>query len=129
MAKYFDLSEFECTCGKCGLKRIDPKFLTTLDHIREDCGFPLYITSGCRCEERNEFIGGDTHSPHTILKDGFTHGADIRNTSSSERHAIIKSATKHGITRIGIGENFVHLDNADLLNDGVHVANLIWTYY
>lgn len=134
MSKYFSLDEFECTCGKCGLKRIDPKFLNTLDAIREDCGFPFYINSGCRCDERNEFIGGAANSPHKILEDGFTHAADIRNTSSRERYMIINSALKHGITRIGIGENFVHLDNADMLNGSpwnsdTHVANLIWTYY
>ena len=127
--RYFKLSEFECPCGKCGLKSIDPEFLHILDNIRHDCEFSFIVNSGCRCDEHNKNIGGARFSPHKKLEDGFTHGADIKISTSLQRCKIIKSAIKYDITRIGIGKTFIHLDNVDKLNNGIHLPELIWDYY
>lgn len=37
-----------------------------LDPIREQCGVPVRITSGYRCEALNKLVGGKTFSPHRI---------------------------------------------------------------
>jgi hypothetical protein len=126
--RYFKLEEFECLCGKCGLKSIDPEFLHILDKIRHDCGFSFIVNSGCRCNEHNKNIGGATNSPHRKLEDGLTHGADIKALTSSQRYKIVKYAIKHGITRIGIGKTFIHLDNADKLKNQIHFPEIIWLY-
>ncbi len=124
MAKYFNDKEFACQCG-CGKQNIDPKLVEALDWVREISGFPFVVTSGCRCNEHNERIGGATYSPHMEQADGFCHGVDIRVRNSTERFLFISSALTR-FDRIGIGRDFIHLDN---LHDGKHIGELIWTYY
>ena len=121
MAKYFQSNEFDCKCG-CGKNNIDPVLVTMLDLIREHAGMPpgipLIITSGCRCTKHNKAIGGSENSSHLT-----GHAVDIKAYSSETRFKIIASALLHGINRIGVGKNFIHLDN-----DKTKPANVFWIY-
>ena len=74
IGKYFDSSEFACKCHRHevdenGLNKldhvIDKRLVDLLDAIRERLGCPLIITSGYRCEEHNEEVGGVPNSYHT----------------------------------------------------------------
>lgn len=60
--QYFKPQELACKCG-CG-KLPALSFCQTLDHIRWAWGKPIYVTSGARCKEYNEMVGGAENSSH-----------------------------------------------------------------
>ena len=97
---------------------MDEDFLYSLDHARELAGIPFVITSAYRTPEKNKEVGGSENSSH--LK-GLA--VDIRVRSSSERYTILNALICVGFNRIGIGENFIHVDQ-----DPEKVSNVIWTY-
>jgi uncharacterized protein YcbK (DUF882 family) len=113
----FSRSEFACPC--CGRDDIDLTLVHKLQNIRDEVGFGLTINSGVRCEKHNKEVGGVDNSPH-VDRDA----ADIKCEHSRHRFAIVASALRNGITRIGIGNGFVHLDNGS----GGRAKEVIWTY-
>ncbi len=107
--KYFKLSEFKCKCG-CNMpdevvENLTTKLISLLDIAREKSRIPFIITSGYRCPEYNELVGGVKNSAHTK---GLA--ADIKVGSGYQRYAILKSLLDVGFTRIGIYRNFIHCD-------------------
>jgi len=116
LLKHFKLDEFKCPCcGKCDM---DMSFLIKLERARENADIPFKITSGYRCENHNKEIGGALLSSH--LK-GLA--ADIACNSSIHRFLILNSLIFAGFKRIGIGKDFIHVDN-----DTKKVYNVIWLY-
>jgi len=101
---HFSRDEFRCPCG-CGRDDISLDLVRALERLREKVGFPLFITSGVRCEKYNKQIGGAVNSAHIR---GLA--ADIWVCNSGMRYDLVKSALECGFRRIGIGMNFVHLD-------------------
>lgn len=65
LSKHFQRIEFECKCG-CGFDTVDSELLDILENLRAALGEPIIITSGCRCKEHNEKIGGSPQSQHTL---------------------------------------------------------------
>lgn len=106
-ATYFGVSEFDSPDEPGSGEMINPVFVAKLDSIREDVGFPMKINSGVRTLHHNKEVGGVENSAHTAP---CYCAADIRVRSRAQRDTIIASAKRHGITRIGIGRTFVHLD-------------------
>lgn len=107
--KYFNYSEFDSPdLPGSGKKFMSKKFIETLDKIREEVGVPFIINSGYRTPEYNARpdVGGVPNSAHIRGR-----AADIRTPSGYKQKEIAKAAVKHGITRIGFGTNFIHLDN------------------
>ena len=103
---YFSYSEFDSPdLPGSGEEFMSKEFIQKLDKIRQDVGFPLKITSGFRTKFHNQKVGGVSNSAH--LK-GLA--ADISTPNGKGQREIIKAALKQGITRIGIAQNFVHLD-------------------
>lgn len=109
--KYFKANEI------VGLKT---ELVQKLDKMREECGFPFVITSGYRTQAQND-----------MLKDSVSDSAhvsglavDLAIKDSATRFKLITVALQNGITRIGIGKDFVHLDI-----DESKPQNCIWTYY
>ena len=98
--KHFQLSEFDCNCGKCSHKGedMDIDFLIKLDRARETAGIPFKITSGARCIEHNKAIGGVSKSSHCNLP---CNASDISATDSTKRFIIVENLIKAGFTRIG----------------------------
>lgn len=92
--------------------------LDFLDRAREYADTPFIVTSAYRCEEHNKNVGGKPTSSH--LK-GFA--VDISCPTSTARSKILPALIKAGFTRIGIGSNFIHVDD-----DISKPTNLIWTY-
>lgn len=108
--KYFSDKEI------VGLK---PELVSKLDTMRGECGFPFIINSGFRTVEENAKLKDAViDSAHTL---GLA--VDLKCLTSDNRFKIIQSALKNGITRIGVGSNFIHLDI-----DINKPSGVIWTY-
>jgi hypothetical protein len=102
--------------------------VASLSRLRGDCGFPFIVTSGSRCDGHNGKVSTvGNNSPHKVLSDGFTHAADISIKNSSQRGTFLKHAYKY-FKRVGVGKDFIHVDNADRLESGIHVPGVTWTY-
>ena len=114
--KHFHLKEFDCPC--CGKNNIDLNLVKTLDKVRDELGYPIFITSGCRCEKHNAFVGGVKNSAHL-----FGLACDIRVPDNHFRLKLLKLLFENGISRMGIGENFIHIDI-----DSCRPVSA-WTYY
>ena len=113
---YFKQDEFKCPC--CGEVSISAFLLHKLNKIREAFGKPMIVSSGYRCKARNFEVGGKPNSAH---RKGMA--ADIQCFSSHDRMLLIRLALEAGFTRIGVGEDFIHLDVDTLLPQEV-----LWVY-
>lgn len=117
---HFKSSEFECKCG-CGLNKVDRRFLWKLNQMRDEIGFPMIVTSGCRCEQHNKDEGGEDNSDHLCLP--VCEGVDILANNSWVRDKIIEASYKVGISRRGIAKTFIHLGSRRTNPQGV-----LWVY-
>ena len=104
-------TDAELACHHCGKEGIQADFLAVLEAIREDCGFPMPITSGYRCDHHPiEEHKATNHGAHTQGR-----AVDV-SVSREQAYLVIAAALKHGITGIGVeqkGEHhFLHLDMA-----------------
>jgi hypothetical protein len=120
MFKYFKKAEFSCHCG-CGANTTSEEFISKLDKAREISGVPFIITSGTRCKERNKSEGGIATSTHLSTQQG--SAVDIMVPDSRARYAIINALVSVGFTRIGIADDFVHVDDSP-----IKVNSVMWTY-
>lgn len=109
--KYFKPSEV------VGLK---PELVKLLDKIRGEYGFPLKITSGLRTQSQNEALQGSVSDSAHLT--GFA--CDLAINDSLKRFKLVSVVLNNGITRIGIGKDFLHLDIAPN-----KIKNVLWTYY
>lgn len=116
LTKHFSRWEFECSCG-CENDQVQVEFVECLQRVREKFG-PLTINSGCRCEAHNSRVGGSPQSSHLI---GLA--ADIRCADSSSRFNLLQILMEEGFQRIGIGQEFFHVDM-----DNGKPQPLIWLY-
>lgn len=94
---------------------MDPPFMESLQKLRDLCDFPFAINSGYRCYEHNKEVGGQPGSKHLAGR-----AADIAAPAAWMRRKIMESADACGLHGIGVGMNFIHVDNRD------HPAR--WTY-
>lgn len=110
LSKNFKLEEFMCKCGcdSTGDVPMQVAFIMKLQKMRDLYNKPMKITSGYRCPEYNAKIGGAENSYHMLGR-----AADIYCPKSSDRYALIKYALEAGFRGIGIGDNFVHVDDRD----------------
>lgn len=84
-------------------------------------GFELNINSGYRDPDHNVDVGGVPDSEHTYDP---AEGADVLCLRSSTRFKMLKALLDMGITRIGIGQTFIHVGIATDKPDAV-----CWHYY
>ena len=103
--KYFTVDEFDSPDLKGSGVNMDMAFVEVLDNVREIAEIPLKINSGYRSSIHNKKVKGSPNSSH--LK-GFA--ADIHCNNSDSRLRIVYAAIEAGVTRIGIGNTFIHLD-------------------
>ena len=117
--KYFNYSEFDSPDSPGSGHNMEDDFLHMLDKAREVSGIPYVITSGFRTEDWNDHVGGKSDSAHL-------HGcaADIACSTSRDRFLIITGLLTAGFDRIGIGEDFIHVDN-----DWEKPEAVAWAYY
>lgn len=121
--KHFRPQEFTCKCrGGCDHPVvISMGLVSKLDKIRELIGKPITITSGTRCERHNRSVGGKARSAH-LAKSGVSHSADVRCPNSEFRFAFLTAALPM-FNRIGIGKDFIHVDD-----DPELPPNVVWIY-
>jgi uncharacterized protein YcbK (DUF882 family) len=98
---------------------MDGEFLDKLDVARHDAEVPFKITSGYRCPTMNLTVGGKPNSAHVRGQ-----AADIWVVSSRNRFKILRGLISAGFHRIGIGYDFIHVDD-----DDSKVEDVIWHYY
>jgi len=127
--KYFTREELACKhCLQEG-KSIDEayefseEFGHVLDRIREECGFPLPVSSGYRCPDHPIERAKDKLGEHAT---GFA--VDIR-VSHSNAFILMQVAMRHGVHRIGVNqkgdyrERFIHLGMSTQFPSPV-----VWSY-
>lgn len=115
--EYFSKKELECKCGICqGDCNMHPELLKKLSQLRILLDAPIYINSGYRCKK---------HLKYSRNHDGWA--VDIGCKNSVHRFALIEAALKCNFTRIGIDEEFVHLDCNPEYN-GTYLEKVIWPY-
>lgn len=119
MSAYFAPGEFRRCTPPCYIEQMDPAFLDRLDAVRAAAGIPLELNCAYRAREWDLAKGRSGNSAHTR---GLA--VDIRCNNSDTRWRIIRAAISCGITRIGVGRSFVHIDADPSLPQGV-----IWHYY
>lgn len=112
--KYFSEGEFRRCEPPCSINDMDADFLAILDNVREEAGIPLVINCAYRSKAHDLSKGRSGNSAHTK---GLA--VDIRANTSATRYKIVAAALALGITRIGIGRTFVHIDNDATLPQGV----------
>lgn len=114
---YFSRKEESCRC--CGCGGLVPDFRAKLNEARELAGIPFILTSAFRCEKHNQEVGGSITSSHLA---GLA--VDIKCTDAWSRFKILSALLEVGFQRIGIGRNFIHVDDDLTKSRGV-----IWDYY
>ena len=104
IALHFKLSEFSCPC--CKRVILHPKLLVKLIELRKILERPIYITSGYRCPEYNQKIGGVVNSYHCI---GLAADIQVKDISLID---LLGYAEEIDFNGIGFYEkkNFLHLD-------------------
>lgn len=117
--RYFTQAEFKRCTPSCSLAQMDESFLRTLDQVREYAGIPLVLNCAYRSVAWDKAKGRSGNSAHTRGK-----AVDIRCNASVTRWKIVRAAIDAGVRRIGIGENFIHLDT-----DGTLPQCVMWHYY
>jgi len=119
-SKYPSFKKSEFDCKVTGENNMQHEFMTVLQAIRTEYGKPMRVTSGFRSTKHPiEARKLNSNGEHT---QGMC--ADIACTDSRMRFIIIQLALKHGITRIGIAQSFIHLGLG-----GVGLPdNVIWDY-
>lgn len=118
LSKNFNSSEFDSPDVKFSGLEMDHVFIAKLQKLRNQVNFPIIITSGFRTHEHNIKVNGSVNSSHLR---GFA--ADISCDTSYHRFRILKAAFKVGFLRVGIGKDFIHLDN-----DPNKPSRLTWLY-
>jgi len=119
----FNLKEFDSPDLSGSGLNMDKDFLSMLDNARDIAKTPFKITSGYRTKEHNVAIYkklGKKPIESSHLK-GLA--CDIACSDSRARFLIINALLEAGFTRIGIANNFIHVDS-----DCEKSENVIWTY-
>jgi len=121
--QYFTPKEFTCKCtGFCDHPSvIAMDVVAKLDRIRDLIGKPISILSGTRCESHNRRFGGKARSAH-VPRNGVSYAVDVRCPDSAFRFAFLTAALPI-FKRIGIGKDFIHVDD-----DPELPANVVWLY-
>lgn len=124
LSKNLSTEEVKCKCG-CGLDRLHPKTVELFQKTRDYCGYPLIVTSGCRCKKHNKAVGGVADSAHLPNDEGFCEALDIATPTPQVLYKVVKGLLLSGCTRIGINfaQKFVHFDT-----DKSKPQNVIFKY-
>jgi uncharacterized protein YcbK (DUF882 family) len=99
-------------------RKMDINLLLILDKMRHRAGIPFKITSAYRSPEYNKTLkNASPNSAHLLGK-----AVDISVKDSKSRYLILEAAIYYGIQRIGIGDNFIHIDIKE------NPAEVAWIY-
>ena len=117
----FKHEEFACPC--CNKQNIHHSFVDRLQRLRNTYGKPMQITSGFRCQEYDEKLGGKKAHQSGHAADMLIPGSDI--------YHFLNLAYQHGFTGIGVKAHgdvrFVHLDDLQHA-EWTDKRPFFWTY-
>lgn len=120
-------SHQELACRHCNIERMDPVTMDRLIGLRQVLNFPLVVTSGYRCPVHNQAVSSTgPNGPHVTGR-----AIDLR-IYGHRAFELVKLATLHGFTGIGISQGgaharrFIHLD--DLPNSPARLRPWVWDY-
>jgi len=117
--RHFDISEFDSPDVLGSGDRMKVPTLIKLDNAREIADVAFVVTSGYRTPLHNESVGGVSGSSH--MKG---YAVDIEARTSEMRMKIVAALILVGFNRIGIGRNFIHVDD-----DPEKSPDVMWHYY
>ena len=119
-SEFFATNELSCKCG-CNECLMDRTFMGKLDAIREAVNKPFPVTSAYRCPDHNDNVSGTGRGgPHTTGR-----AIDIK-AAGRMKFEIMEAAKSQGMTRFGIGREFIHID--DLSEEDGFDGDVVWTY-
>lgn len=103
---HFKAVEFKCKCGGCISPIPSSELMAVLELVRLYFGKPVMITSGYRCREHNEAVGGAKGSRH-LLSDA----ADIQ-VKDVKPESVYNFLDRTFPDSYGMahGETFTHID-------------------
>ena len=96
-------------------EELDSLLVQKLELMEVLCRFELTVTSAVR--------------PDDPKCHGQKKAVDVVCMRSRERWQILKAAYMVAIDRIGIGEDFIHLDVCTYVDGPKFAPNVVWTYY
>jgi uncharacterized protein YcbK (DUF882 family) len=111
-ANYPNFKKDEFDCKHTGKNEMQPDFMTKLQAMRTEAGFPFRITSGYR--DATHPVEAKKTAPGWHSRG---RAADIA-CDANTAHRIVSLACKHGFTGIGVSQRagqprFVHVDTRD----------------
>lgn len=118
-ARHFTEGEFQKCSPSCSLQDMEQETIDKLDAARDKAGIPFVLNSAYRSVEHEKKQGRAGTSSHTLGR-----AVDIRCNTSTNRMKIVRACLEAGFTRIGIGKNYVHVDDSP-----THSQDVMWHYY
>ena len=120
-ARFFSEKEFQRLNPPCSLQDMKQSTMDMVDEARDLCGFPFIVTCAYRTVEwelAHNRAGTSSHTKGMAL--------DIKCPFADhvKRMAMIRAFLEVGFSRIGIGKNYIHVDN-----DTTKAQEVMWTYY
>lgn len=106
LSEDFSRGEFLCNCGGCDYDTVDSELIDVLQNLRDYMGVPIKITSGNRCPEYNQSVGGAKSSYHIR---GRAADIQVQGADPSVIQGYLKKAYPN---KFGIGSysTFTHID-------------------
>jgi len=121
--KHFNYDEFDSPLQEGSGQLMNDEFVQKLDRAREIADIPFRITSGFRIEADIERLLNEGYKVSKNSSHLKGCAVDIATPNSEHRYKIISALLEAGFNRIGIADNFVHVDS-----DPDKSAEVIWTY-
>lgn len=119
MWKNFSVVEIGCKhCGEIPHTKTFTNFMDKLQQLREDCDFPIQVSSIYRCTEHDIAVGG---------KGMHSEGAADILVNGADAYIVLKNALRLGFTGIGIkqtgrrDQRFIHVDTRS-------TTPVVWSY-
>lgn len=109
---FFNLAEFACRCQypDCVEQKISLSLIDKLNSVRQECGTPISIHSGLRCNKRQKDLAASgAETAVGISQHELGNAADI---ASSGMHDLLQSVKKHFLA-VGVANTFLHVDLRD----------------
>lgn len=101
-------SDFHCSC--CNEGALDDAFLFQLLVLLANTSLSeLTVNSGYRCSKHNTEVGGTKSSLHLVGR-----ACDFSAKTIQAKTVILDAAYTAGLQGIGLGANFIHLDNREI---------------
>ena len=106
LSKNLSRAEFKCNCGICDYDTVDYELVNVIQDVREQFNASVTVTSGNRCPEYNNRVGGAKKSYHPRGR-----AADIQvkqvDPSIVQKYLLHKYPDQYGI---GKYSSFTHID-------------------